>query len=146
MKKWSVTSVPTPATCNRRGARAQPGTQQGHCLLYAQVCVCVHLCRSRKEGSPALGRVTACPQTHCSSEKDPMEQERAATGLAGPMHCHCPCSSLEPTGLHLDTLEELIFLISVGLRINVPFLNFPTCAARPLDKMLGADFLDLLSS
>lgn len=45
---------------------------------------------------------------------------------------------------HFATLEEFIFLISAWLRINVPFLNFPTCPTFPFDKMLGADFLDLL--
>ena len=45
---------------------------------------------------------------------------------------------------HFGTLEEFIFLISAWLRINVPFLNFPTCPTFPFDKMLGADFLDLL--
>lgn len=39
--------------------------------------------------------------------------------------------------------EELIFLMSTWLRINVPFLNFPTWPTRPLDRMLGAAFFFL---
>lgn len=66
MKKWSVTSV-TPATCNRRGegSRAQPSTQQGHHLLYAQVTVCAFPSVAwgkgarRSAGPPPARRLTA---------------------------------------------------------------------------------------
>lgn len=54
-----------------------------------------------------------------------------------------PFLSLLYKALHLATREEFIFLISTWLRINVPFLNFPTCPTRPLDKILGADFFFL---
>jgi hypothetical protein len=37
------------------------------------------------EGGPALSRATASLQTHCSNDKDPVEQERAGTGFPGPM-------------------------------------------------------------
>lgn len=79
MKKWSVTSVLTPATCNRRGGGAQPSTEQGHFLLYVQVAMCTHSPLQHKGGKPGT------QPTLCSNGKEPAEQERAATGLTGPV-------------------------------------------------------------
>lgn len=84
LSKWSVTSVPTAATCNRRGARAQPRTTQGRCLPTDSL-----LKRERPRG------------TRVSSHG--VSRSRAFV-------LHCSCSSLELTGTSFGYPGRIDFL------------------------------------
>lgn len=97
MRKWSGTSVPTPSTLQQEGARHSPALSGA--LLHRGVCVCTHVCvhspLQHEGGEQGTQQGTVCPQTHCSNEKEPAEEERVATGLAGTV----PRTTTVPTPL-----------------------------------------------
>lgn len=111
-KKWTVTNVLTPATCNRRGAR----TAQHSAGPLPAVCTGSRVCAfpsaawgrgaQRSAGPPPACKLTAQMTKTLWNKKGQVQGSRVLC----PTHCHCSCSSLELTGTSFSYPGRVDFL------------------------------------